>query len=368
MANNLSHSSVSKFQHCATAWKHHYVNRIRPIRSHAALNFGTAIDKAIEAFLKKEGSPEEIFTKEWRFQNVNGKETYIPESIDIVYAESDFDKDLIDQSKLEMFKVTMDQITQAIDYKEEKGYENIPDEIKRIANIGYWLTLHTKGLLMIEAYRETIIPKIVRVLSIQEKIELENGEGDKVIGFIDTVLEFLDHGNVISDNKTSARDYKPESVRYSPQLTLYVNAVGEKYNTRKAAFIVMSKQITKNKKKICKTCSHDGSDSRAKTCDQETIQVVESKKGPIEKSMRCNGEWNETIRPKARIQLIVDEIPEAAEDLVMSNIDDINNAIKTGIFTKNLSKCTDSYGRDCEFLKLCYEGKMDGLVISEKKT
>lgn len=367
MANRLSHSAVTKFQHCPTAYNHYYNRRIRPIRSHAALNFGTAIDKAIETLLLENGSPEEVFTKMWRFQEVNGKETYIPESIDIVYAKTDFDKDLIDQSKLEMFKVTMDQITQAIDHKEDKGYENIPDEIKRLANIGYWLTLHTKGLLMIEAYRETILPKIVRVISIQEKIELENEEGDGVIGFIDVIAEFIDHGNVVTDNKTSARDYELDSVKYSPQLTLYVNAVGQKYNTRKAGFIVMSKQISKNKKKVCKTCSHDGSDSRAKTCDQETLQTVESKKGPVEKMVRCNGEWNETLRPKARVQLIIDEIPEAAESLVMENIADINNAIKTGLFTKTLSRCTDSFGKDCEFIRLCYENKMDGLIVSEKK-
>lgn len=365
--NKLSHSSVQRFQTCPTSWKHHYVSRIRTTRMHAALNFGSAIDKAITALVEKSGDPESIFNEIWTHQEVNGVNTYLPDSIDIVYAKADFDKDLIDKSKLEEFKLTLHEIIEAVDYKEEKGFDKIPDQIKRICNIGYWLTLHTKGLLMIEAFRKKVLPKFNSIHSTQEKIELENDSGDKIVGYVDLVCDVKEHGNVVLDIKTSAREYEANSVKYSPQLTLYINSLSEKYNTRKAGFIVLSKQIIKNKTKICTKCNYNGSEGRAKTCDQESLQMVESKKGPVEKSVRCNGEWKETLNPEAWIQFLIDEIPEEAENLVMQNIQDINDSIKNGIFTKNLSKCLDNYGRPCEFLSLCYENKMDGLMIAEEK-
>ena len=367
MSHHLSHSSLARFQTCPTSWKHHYVSRIRPKRLHAALNFGSAIDAAIGALVENSDDAESVFDKLWRFQYVNSVETYLPTSIDIVYAKTDFDIDLIDQTKLATFDLTLKQIKEAIDYKNDKGFDNIPDEIKVICNVGYWLTLHTKGLLMIEAFRKKVLPKFNKIHSTQEKIELENDEGDKIIGFVDLVCEVKDYGNVVLDVKTSAREYEDNSVKYSPQLTLYVNSLSEKYNTRKAGFIVLSKQIIKNKTKICSVCKYDGSEGRAKTCDQEKLQMVESKKGPTEKMVRCNGEWNESIKPEAWVQFLIDEIPAAAEQLVMQNIQDINDAIKHGVFTKNLSKCLDNYGKPCEFLSLCYEGKMDGLVYQEKK-
>jgi hypothetical protein len=368
MGNRLSHSAVTKFQHCPTAYSLHYNKRIRTTRSHAALNFGTAIDRGITALLEGKENPEAIFTKEWLNQSINGVETYLPTCIDIVYAEADFDKDLVNLEELGVgFVLTLDEVLEAIKYKEDKGFENIPDEIKKICNIGYWLTLHEKGLLMIEAFRKKILPKLTKVHSTQEEISLENDEGDKIVGFVDLVAEMEEQGNVILDIKTSARDYKEHSAAYSAQLTLYMNALSEKYNTRKAGFLVLSKQIIKNKTKICSKCSYDGSGGMAKTCDQESLQMVEGKKGPSEKMVRCHGDWTVTMKPEARVQIIVSEIAQAAEDLVMSNIDDINSSIKSGIFTKNLSKCTDSYGRNCEFLDLCYRGSMENLTIAQEK-
>jgi hypothetical protein len=106
----------------------------------------------------------------------------------------------------------------------------------------------------------------------------------------------------------------------------------------------------KNRKKICSKCNHDGSGGRHKTCANE----IEGK--------RCGGEWTETISPEVYVQFIIDEIPEQTENLVLENIADINTAIKTGHFTRNLSMCTNTYGGPCDYLFLCYKGKMDNLV------
>lgn len=368
MANKLSHSSVTKHQHCGEAWRLYYKEGLRPVRQHAALLFGTAIDKACEAVLQgKDGY--EVFNSFWSRQFVNDKMTYLATCIDIVYAESDFDKDLFrlvikNMYPKELFEVyNFSEYEQAVAYKEEKGFENIPDEIKALANSAYWHCLSLKGRLMIDAFKRDVVTKITKVHSTQEQVDLQNEEGDSIVGFIDQVVDLEGYPTpVILDTKTSAREYKEESAIYSPQLTLYVNAVGEKYGTRLAGFAVLSKLVVKNKKKICKTCNHDGSGGSHKTCPAEYPQTVETKKGPVTKDVRCNGEWDESIDPFVRTQIIVDEIPIQTENLVMENIENINSSIKNGIFTKNLNSCLNSFGKPCDFINLCYRGSMEGLV------
>ena len=369
MANKLSHSSVTKHQHCGEAWRLHYIEGLRPVRTHAALLFGTAVGNGIEAIdLGKDGYT--VFNAFWQNQYLNKVQTDLPFCIDIVYAESDFDKDLfmMEFNEADFTNFNMNDVIQAVQYKEEKGYENCPDEIKELANYGYWVTLKVKGRLMLDAYIRDIKPKIKKVYSTQEAVELENEHGDMVVMYLDKVVDFEGYDKpVILDDKTAAREYKEESAIYSPQLTLYVNGVGEKYGTRYAGFIVLSKIEIKNKVKICKTCQYNGSEGSHKTCPAEYQQTVETKKGLVTKDVRCNGEWDVTMNPKVNTQVIIDEIPIETENLVMENIENINSSIKNGIFTKNLSSCLSSFGKPCDFINLCYRGSMQGLVKIEKK-
>ena len=122
-----------------------------------------------------------------------------------------------------------------------------------------------------------------------------------------------------------------------------------KYKTKKAGFIVLSKNIIKNKTKTCIKCSFDGTGGKHKTCSNEI------------NGKRCNGEWSETFSPEANVQFIIDEIPQQTEDLVLDNIDDINVAIKTNHFTRNLQSCNSNFG-PCDYIGYCYRGSMHGLV------
>ena len=96
----------------------------------------------------------------------------------------------------------------------------------------------------------------------------------------------------------------------------------------------------------------DGTGQRHKTCDN----VIDGK--------RCNAEWIETINPKAWIQIIINEIPKMTEDLVLENIDQINESIKSGIFIRNLQSCIMPWGK-CNFYEKCYKGKDTDLVKAE---
>jgi len=353
MGNRLSHSQVSKYQQCGKAYEFWYLKKIRPTKSRAALLFGTALDRAIGTLLKPEAdgkTPEQTFDYFWRFQEINGSSVYLPTCTSIVYAKSDFDKDLITKADEEKLGASLAQILEVVEKRNELGHHRISEEEKQLANHAMWICLYHKGHHMIKAFREKVLHKLTKIHNTQEYIELDNGE-DKVIGYIDIIAEVEGYdAPIVLDLKTSAMEYEADAVLTSPQLTLYVHAVSQKYNTRKAGYIVLNKHLIKNRKKVCSKCDHDGSGGRHKTCSNE-----------IEKGKRCNGEWIETINPEVYVQFIIDEIPTQTEDLVLENIDDINTAIKTGHFTRNLSMCTNTFGGLCDYINLCYKGKMDEL-------
>lgn len=352
--NRLSHSQVSKYQQCGKAYEFWYLKKIRPTKSRAALLFGTALDRAIGVLLKPDEdrtkSPEQVFDYFWRFQEINGNNTYLPTCTSIVYAKSDFDKDLITKEDEEKIGASLSEILEVIAKRLEVGHNGITEEERKLANHAMWTCLYHKGHYMIKAFRERVQPKLTKIHSTQEYIELNNGE-DKVIGYIDIVAEVEGHKEpIVLDLKTSASQYEEDAVLTSPQLTLYVHAVSDKYKTKKAGYIVLNKNLIKNRKKVCSKCGHDGSGGRHKTCANET------------EGKRCNGDWIETVSPEVYVQFIIDEIPEQTENLVLENIDDINTAIKTGHFTRNLSMCTNTFGGLCDYINLCYRGSMDELT------
>ena len=354
MNSRLSHSRVSKYQQCGKSYEFWYIKKIRPTKSRSALLFGSALDRAVGAILKpKEGgkSPEELFEYFWRFQDVNGKNTYIPTCTSLVYSKTDFDKDLFTKEDAEKMERPMEEILAVVEKRADVGYDNLTLQEKMIANQAFWHCMYHKGMYMIKAFKEKVLPKLTKVHSTQEYIELNNDDGDKIIGYIDIVAEVEGHAEpIVLDLKTSAMEYEHDAVLTSPQLTLYTHAVSEKYNTKKAGYIVLNKNLIKNRKKICSICEHDGSGGRHKTCANEV------------NGKRCNGNWIETVNPEVYVQFIIDQIPEQTESLVLENIADINAAIKSGHFTRNLSMCTNTYGGLCDYIDLCYRGKMDNLV------
>lgn len=357
--NRLSHSQVSKYQQCGKAYEFWYLKKIRPSKSRAALLFGTALDKAIGVLLdpKNNADTTELLTfdETWTWQEINGVRTYLPTCTSIVYSKSDYDKDLIHKHDEETVGYSLEKIHEVMAKRLELGHNAITEEERKIANHTMWLCLYRKGCYMVRAFEEKVLHRLTKIHSTQEYIELDNGE-DKVIGYIDIVAEVEGYEEpIVLDLKTSAMEYGKDSVITSPQLSLYVHAVSQKYNTRKAGYIVLNKNLIKNRKKVCSKCEFDGSGGRHKTCSNEVG------------GKRCNGEWKETVSPEVYVQFIVDEIPTQTEDLVLENIDDINTAIKTGHFTRNLSMCTNTYGGLCDYINLCYKGKMDDLIKQENK-
>jgi PD-(D/E)XK nuclease superfamily len=373
MQTTLSHSQLSRFQMCSHSYKLHYIDRIRPKVTHAALLFGSAMDAALNIILTEPNAgnkSEEEFEKTFTTSKINDEEVYLPTNISLVYSNSDFDGDLLTEEDYKFITKTIEssQLTQYTDYlevykqlgsrKKESGFDSLTDKEKSFFNLMNWTCLRQKGFLMLQAYRKKVLPRIHKVYAVQKKVSLSNNVGDSIVGYVDLIAELKGEEGVavILDNKTSSMEYEADSVLTSPQLSLYTHILEKEYSTRKAGYIVLRKQIIKNRKKICKSCGFDGSGGRHTTCNN-TIG-----------GKRCGGEWVETISPEVAIQFIVDEIPEATEALVMENVDGINDAIKAKSFTRNLNSCSNWYGGKCAYFNLCYRNNMQGLEYIKKES
>ncbi len=330
---NFSHSATDKYLTCGELYRLHYVERLRPTELSSSLIFGVALDEALNALLTKSGDPEEVFIKHLTYtKDLQGKEIYVPTHEDIAYLKNDYDAELV--------------------------RDLLPGGLseKQAANFLAWASLKTKGLLMLRDYRLKVAPEIDSVLSVQEQINLTNQDGDKFVGVVDLVANIRGYGPVILDHKTTSRPYKRDSVLESKQLATYMHAVGDKYGTRLAGYITMSKNVRKNRQKICTTCGHDGSNKQHKTCDART-----------EDGKRCNGSWDISIAPEIDFQIIINEIDQEFEDGILEVIDDVAANIKAGRFEKNESACHNMFGKKCPYFNLCHGGNKAGLVDLGKK-
>jgi len=355
--NKLSHSQCSKYQDCPQAWYYHYKEKLRHKYHSAALLFGSALDHALTSILKdKDKNPNDIFAFFWRFQQLNDQDVYLTNCIDIVYANSDFDFELLQDVDLQNIKEKYKiedigtTIKQLYEEKDLKGFNGLSKDKKELLNVFNWYSLYRKGLLMIKQFQKDILPNIEKVLAVQVYVTLKNEDDDVIIGYADLVCKYKNHGTVILDFKTASKEYDEEnSVLTSPQLTLYVHSLEEEFKTRKAGYIVFNKHVRKNKTKACSRCNKDGTGQGHRTCDN----TIEGK--------RCHGAWIVKINPEVTIQTIINEIPTQTEDIVLQNYDYINQSIKNGIVYRNFQSCIKPWGH-CPFFKKCYNNSDEDLI------
>lgn len=359
--NRLSHSASSKYQDCSKAYEYHYIKKYRSTTQSAALLFGTAIDKSCEKYALTRSLSEamELFESTWEEQELNGTATKLIDCTKIVYSNNDFDSDLLDQSDYNFLAQTygLEDVQSTIDeiYKKKEviGFDNLTEENKKLLNTANWLCLRHKGQYMVAEFASIFQKNVEEVLGTQVEVSLENDQGDSIIGYVDFVLKMKnEEAPVIIDLKTASRAYDDDSVTTSPQLGLYVYALKNQYqNTNRAGYIVLNKNIKKNKDKVCSKCGYDGSGARHKTCNNEVDGV------------RCNGAWNEKINPSVSYQIIVDTVPELLQERIVENFNEVNKGIKAQIFPRNFSACKKYNGTViCPFYDICHHNKMTGIV------
>jgi hypothetical protein len=351
----LSNSSINKFLSCPFKYKLHYLHKIRPDHKSGALLFGSALDEAMNVLLTSRDKEKAIekFESEWEYGVIIRKKEHLPASTQIRYAKSDFDADLLSDFDLETLKDKSDDpLKHYLDIqkrKEQQGYINLSKEEQQFMNFANWLVLRRKGLLMIDAYCEQILPRIKKVYKVQKQLSIDNGGGDTIIGYIDLVADIeTDDGEIVKavlDNKTSSRDYAWDSVRTSQQLALYSEIEDLEY----AGYLVLYKNVKKNKKKVCSVCGYQApKGSRVKTCDNEI------------NGKRCKGAWDETIDPQIKTDIIIDKVSDTLKESVLDVAEQVLKGIKAEIFPKNFQSCDNFFG--CEYRQFCFYGDDEGLI------
>jgi hypothetical protein len=329
MMNRLSNSQLNKFQTCPKSYEFFYKYNLKGDKLSSALLFGSAFDKGCELLVHSRNleAAKQVFTEAWTTQEIDGQTVTLKHNKDIQYFKSDYDPELVA-------------------YKLDANSETM--------NVLNWESLLQKGLIMLNAVFCNVLPRLGEILSTQELVSLKNEDGDEVIGYVDLVA-VIDGKPAILDFKTASSAYDENSVKVSQQLTLYTHILQEKYKTRTAGFIVIGKKIKTTSNKKCDVCGQTSTSSH-KTCNNE----VDGK--------RCNNEWSIVRTFDAPVQILLNEIPVQTENLILDNIEAINKTIKTGVFTRNLSACFDTYGKPCEYVNLCWHGTMDGIKQFERKS
>lgn len=281
MKNRLSYTAIEKYKTCPKSYFFYYVAKLREVKLASPLIFGGTFDNSLNSLLKGEVDYLKKFRDQW--------ETYL-DNKDVKYNKSDLDESLLNDK--------------------ENTYN---DQFRS------WLSMKRKGEMMLEAYKEQVLPNIKEILAVQKFFKLQTEEGDALIGYIDLICKWMDDRILICDNKTSGSKYEESSVRESIQLANYLEAESENYeNTRNAAFIVVPKSVRKLKE------------------------------------------------PRVPIQIIIDEVPMEFQQEVAAKNNEVNDLIKDGEFPRNLSSCMGKYGK-CTYYNLCHNGSTEGLVDMSKE-
>ncbi len=212
----LSFSACQKFLLSPRSWYLHYLMRLRPIEQGSALAFGSAVDDALNVLLAPplNREPEALAKAKDTFE----EKWYLSKYENIKYSKADLDESMLG---------------------------GVEEGVNRS-----WASLREKGLYILEAYAEQIVPRIKEVLAVQKEINLKNEAGDAFTGIIDLIVVWEDDRVILFDNKTSSVKYPADAVEISGQLGTYVEAVKEEYKITNAGYIIIPKQIRKKKKPL----------------------------------------------------------------------------------------------------------------------
>jgi hypothetical protein len=316
----LSYSAVEKYKFCPALYRYHYIDKIRSEKVGSPLPFGSALDEAFgriklekkKKLTKKEKelvkiTPEQIFRNNFMTFNYNKKNMTLLYDLNVMYNKADIDLSLLEQADLDFLKEFDPEVTDYEVFLEEcftikKNKEKLSEEDNKLYNAIAYRCLLKKGIMLINAYKRDIMPKIHEVFSIQKKISLKDDDCNEIVGYIDAIVSFIDSPKrkVILDDKTSSKAYKKDSVVNSPQLATYCEAEGIEYG----AYAIAEKNIRKRD-------------------------------------------------PRARTQLIIDKVSKQTIDKTFEEYDNALEGIKNEQFDKNYDSGCFNFGKTCDYYGYC---------------
>jgi hypothetical protein len=377
----VSNSQKALYTQCGRKYRYRYVNKLRSRNKGNALFLGSAFDAATDVLVHQRDlqAAKEKFTDLWMAHEQNLSCKFSKTDMDVrVYESSDLAKlesvagNLNHSKALERYQngfVTHDKdgnevhpsdplvvllIKEIKKMKDMSFMRDLTLEEERFLHYANILSMLRKGYLMLDSFYHNILPKITEVVGTQVKVDVANGLGDDIIGYIDLLCKMegykLPNGRVLTKDDLIVADVKSAGAFYwsklddlnsSDQLDLYAASpqVQSISPTNLICYLAVSKQVSKDEKSFCKSCGNEKASSH-KTCNAE----IDAK--------RCNGEWNEHVTYFCESKIVIGErnMQEAAK--VFEDFDMAVRGIQAGVFIRNRDAC-EAYNQICEYKELC---------------
>lgn len=362
----LSNSQRDLYVQCPKKYFFRYIRKMRSKSKGSALFFGGAFDHACEFLLNERNlSKAKIeFTERWMAQENNRNCKFAKaDYVDKILNSDDVAKltaciDNLNHSKAkEDYATHRDTLRLVKDIKklgESSFARPLTNEEEKYLHFANVLCMNRKGLLMLQAFNDKIMPHITEVVGTQISINIPHPDGHSVGGLIDLVAKMEGYkmpdgrvltkeDNLVLDVKSAGATYwaKLDDLTASDQLDSYLisDAVQSLGATNLIGYLAVSKQISTVEESVCKLCNNKKV-SAHKTCNAEI------------NTKRCGGEWNVLQEYYCEAKIVVGERDLNQAGLMLDDYSDVLAGIINGVFPRNRGAC-DAYGSVCEYSSVC---------------
>ena len=346
----VSYSSISTFKECPQ--KYYFNKEYTTKLQSSAFSFGSSVEDGCMALLQGASLEKatQLFKRNWHTKPANKFEG--PKAVfdnDLVFFyKSDLDLDLLTKydNKLLDKWAKQQKIEDWQDWTEAQL--KVMDSGETISNKFFfnrvvWMCARRRGITLIKAFQEQIMPQISEVIAIQKEISIKNADGDKNMGFIDLIVKLKGSDkSVILDLKTAGRYYDAHNINTSDQLRIYAAAE----DIKEVGYAVLIKDI--KKLRLCDKCGHQRENYRLTKC------------------ANCDTGKYTKMAFKANTQLLTKTLDQAAVDDVLNDMSDIVSAIKNKVCWKNPGSC-NNFSTKCEYYDACWNGKNPSELPNIKK-
>ena len=353
----LSNSQVDTYLTCNRKWHIDKVQKIRPTYLASPLYFGSLLDDTVEHYLLKgEGSWQDYFMKRRLEFEVNRKPKMLPQDLlSMSFGAGDCDDKLIDQSELDKFcdSLGIDHVN-AKEYlayckQQRKSKTALQEDEQRIFNYCAFLSLTTKGMMLLEKLIEWLDENVAEVISVQKKIEITNGEGDKFIGYLDFVV--MMKTDCTHCDGTGLMNYEPNVHEMGGDYPEFIDC--PHCSPRK---VLIDLKTSSNPKLYYP-------EDAASTSRQ--LGIYSQEEGIPEVAYLIADKKIRVREPRVRLSFVEGVITEEHLDDVFAEIEEVTLEIKEKLgqgekaFEKNEDSCF-KYGK-CQYHGKCFGGSMKGL-------
>lgn len=381
----VSNTQRSLYIQCPQKYKYRYKHKMRERAKGSALPFGVAFDQASDVLFKDRNLPAAIqrFSEIWMASEGNLEVKFSATDLDVrIYQASDISKLEAAAGNLNVSEAKKrfdagyakpgedEDGNEILVYPSEDPVILLIKDIKKMKDQSFMrdltheeshflhyanvLCMNRKGHLMLESFYSNILPHITEVISTQMKIDVDNGAGDTIIGYIDLVCRMagykLPNGRVLTDQDAVVADVKTAGITFwnklddlssSDQLETYICSpqIQSVYPTNLISYMAVAKSISKDETYSCGKCGHVKASSH-KTCNNE----VDGK--------RCGGEWVGSVRYFSEAKIVIGERNLQEASKVYSDYDGVVTAIKHDIYYRNRESC-NAYGSICPYKSVC---------------